>query len=88
MVDTVVVVGCAHKAPARVKLDEQQHECMINTHSYEVTLLENGMIFEHIDMKQEEREECKRKRREGERYTHKSFRRLGINTKIVVIVCS
>ena len=36
-------------------------------HSREVTLLENGMIVEHVDLRREEREERERKRREERR---------------------
>lgn len=36
-----------------------------NSHSREVTLLENGMIMEHVNVKKEEKEERERKRKEG-----------------------
>lgn len=36
-------------------------------HSREVTLLENGLIVEHVDVKKEEREERERRRREEKR---------------------
>ncbi len=38
-----------------------------NSHSREVTLLENGMIVEHVDVRREEREERERRRREEKR---------------------
>lgn len=38
-----------------------------NAHGREITLLENGMIVEHVDVKREEREERERKRREEKR---------------------
>ncbi|KAI0769796.1 hypothetical protein BD413DRAFT_627939 [Trametes elegans] len=38
-----------------------------NTHSREVTLLENGMIVEHVDLRKEEREERERRRKEEKR---------------------
>lgn len=37
------------------------------THSREVTLLENGMIVEHVDVRKEEREERERRKREEKR---------------------
>jgi len=36
-------------------------------HSREVTLLENGMIVEHVDVRKEEKEARERKRKEGRR---------------------
>ena len=38
-----------------------------NSHSREVTLLENGMIVEHVDVRREEREERERKKKEEKR---------------------
>ncbi|KAI0743615.1 hypothetical protein C8Q80DRAFT_1220565 [Daedaleopsis nitida] len=38
-----------------------------HSHSREVTLLENGMIVEHVDLRKEEREERERKRKEEKR---------------------
>lgn len=38
-----------------------------NGHSREVTLLENGMIVEHVDVRKEEREERERRKREEKR---------------------
>ena len=38
-----------------------------HNHSREVTLLENGMIVEHVDVRREEREERDRRRREEKR---------------------
>ncbi len=43
------------------------------THSREVTLLENGMIVEHVDVRKEEREARERRRKE-ERRARKSSR--------------
>lgn len=37
------------------------------SHSREVTLMENGMIVEHVDVRKEEREERERRRREDKR---------------------
>jgi hypothetical protein len=38
-----------------------------HSHSREVTLLENGMIVEHVDVRREEREERERRRKEEKR---------------------
>lgn len=40
---------------------------LLSTHSREVTLLENGMIMEHVNVKKEEKEERDRRRKEGKR---------------------
>ncbi|KAI0051907.1 hypothetical protein FA95DRAFT_1602388 [Auriscalpium vulgare] len=40
---------------------------VMSAHGREVTLLENGMIVEHVDVRREEREERERRRREDKR---------------------
>ncbi|KAG6874456.1 hypothetical protein C0995_010364 [Termitomyces sp. Mi166 len=49
------------------------HDVHARSHSREVTLLENGMIVEHVDVRKEEREARERKRKE-ERRARKSSR--------------
>ncbi|KAG6917814.1 hypothetical protein DXG01_000874 [Tephrocybe rancida] len=49
------------------------HNAHARSHSREVTLLENGMIVEHVDVRKEEREAKDRKKRE-ERRARKSSR--------------
>ncbi|RDB16773.1 hypothetical protein Hypma_002608 [Hypsizygus marmoreus] len=49
------------------------HNAHARSHSREITLLENGMIVEHVDVRREEREARERKRKE-ERRARKSSR--------------
>ncbi|KAF8070156.1 hypothetical protein FPV67DRAFT_1668035 [Lyophyllum atratum] len=49
------------------------HNAHARSHSREITLLENGMIVEHVDVRKEEREARERKRKE-ERRARKSSR--------------
>lgn len=53
------------------------------THSREVTLLENGMIVEHVDVRKEEREARERRRKE-ERRARKSSRSSGIDVTSLI----
>ncbi|CAA7263164.1 unnamed protein product [Cyclocybe aegerita] len=51
----------------------QPNQAHVRSHSREITLLENGMIVEHVDVRKEEREVRERKKRE-ERRARKSSR--------------
>ncbi|KII92385.1 hypothetical protein PLICRDRAFT_154861 [Plicaturopsis crispa FD-325 SS-3] len=56
------------------------------SHSREITLLENGMIVEHVDVRKEEKEERERKRKEEKRERNrarKSSRASGIDVTSV-----
>ncbi|THH21349.1 hypothetical protein EW146_g191 [Bondarzewia mesenterica] len=67
----------------------RQRNGPINGHSREVTLLENGMIIEHVDVKKEQREERERKKRESKRdRARKSSRSSGIDVSSLYSVNS
>ncbi|KAI1794196.1 hypothetical protein LXA43DRAFT_884172 [Ganoderma leucocontextum] len=51
----------------RIKTPRVPSSAQAQVHSREVTLLENGMIVEHVDLRKEEREERDRKRRSEKR---------------------
>lgn len=52
-------------------------------HSREITLLENGMIVEHVDVRKEEREARERRRRQEKR-ARKSSRSSGIDVTSII----
>lgn len=59
---------------------------VFQSHSREVTLLENGMIMEHVNVKREERDERERRRKEGKRdrsRARKSSRGSGVDVNSV-----
>lgn len=53
------------------------------SHSREVTLLENGMIVEHVDVRKEEKEARERRRKEEKR-ARKSSRSSGIDVNSII----
>ena len=69
-------IGAAHSNPGPITLDETgrirpstlpgSHQ-RARSHSRDVTLLENGLIVEHVNVKKEEREERERRKREERR---------------------
>lgn len=67
--------GVRIKSPASPVFNNPSHN---RTHSRDVTLLENGMIVEHVDVRKEEREAKERRRRE-ERRARKSSRSSGVD---------
>ncbi|KXN90614.1 hypothetical protein AN958_03854 [Leucoagaricus sp. SymC.cos] len=56
--------GVRIKPPGSTSLGAHNHN---RSHSREITLLENGMIVEHVDVRREEREARERKRKEEKR---------------------
>lgn len=66
-------LGASNVTPGAIALDEtgrirsgSPHQ-RARSHSRDVTLLENGMIVEHVNVKKEEREERERRKREERR---------------------
>lgn len=58
------VGGVRIKAPRSASMPSSPH---VRSQSREITLLENGMIVEHVDVRKEEKEERERRRREEKR---------------------
>lgn len=63
------------------------HNAHARSHSREVTLLENGMIVEHVDVRKEEREARERKKKE-ERRARKSSRSSGMDVTSIISATS
>lgn len=59
--------GLRIKAPRSASMPSGVAVAVAQNHSREVTLLENGMIVEHVDVRKEEREERERRRKEEKR---------------------